>query len=181
MIASPPPPPESEVRVAETSDFFNSPPESPTLSSNVPQSSAQAAIDSFLRAAEALSEIHTLRDSRLERDLVELARAIASRVISRELATDPAILIALARDGMGALAERESAVVRFSTDVPEEIRNALTTQLQARSQSCSVIFDPELQPGSCVVESSQGYVDESVSARLDVVMEQLGFGRGGLQ
>ena len=57
----------------------------------------------FVEAAVALTAIHASRGERVERELVELARAIAARVINRELSTDPALYVALAREGIEAL------------------------------------------------------------------------------
>ncbi len=153
---------------------FSPPPEPP------PTTDALAAIESFVQAAEALSEIRALRHSRVERDLVELAGAIAERVLGRELTIDPSLLAALARDGILALADRENVTVRFSSDTPDEAKSKLIDAVTTRAPGCKVVFDRELVAGSCVVESAQGFVDESVTTRLDVVMEQLGFGRGGM-
>lgn len=178
-----PPPPLSSgaLPIGSHAAFFADLPAIPPPPEAPPSSAVQGAMESFLQAADAISEIRSLRGSRVERDLVDLARAIAARVIGRELSTDPAILVALARDGIGALAERENVVVRFAIDVPEDIREQLTEAVAHRAPGCTVVFDPELVTGSCVVESAQGYVDESVGTRLDVVMEQLGFGNGGLE
>ena len=180
-LVVPPPPMSSGALPIGTHGFFDDLPEIPPPPASAPQSSAEAAIESFVQAAEAMSEIRALRQSRVERDLVELSRAIASRIIGRELQADPGILVALARDGISALAERENVVVRFAADVPAELRTSLTEAVSHRAPGCTVLFDPELASGSCVVESAQGYVDESVSTRLDVVMEQLGFGGGGME
>ena len=138
-----------------------------------------AAVNALIQAAEALSAIRASRLPRVERDLMELAKAIATRVISKELTTDPSILVALARDGLEVLSERENVTVRFAADLSPDLRTYLSSELLHRAPSCNVLFDSDLAEGSCVVESAQGYVDESVSARLDVVMEQLGFGHGG--
>ncbi len=161
--------------------FFDEIPAVPPPPEPAPTTDAQAAIESFVQAAEALSEIRALRHSRVERDLVELAGAIAERVLGRELTLDPSLLAALARDGILALADRENVTVRFSSDTPDEAKSKLIDAVTARAPGCKVVFDRELVAGSCVVESAQGFVDESVTTRLDVVMEQLGFGGGGMK
>lgn len=176
MLASTPAPDAPE----STPGFFDALPDMPPPSALVASvSPVQAAIDSFIQAAEALSEIRAIRGSRVERDLVELAGAIAERVLGRELRMDPTLLAALARDGIQALADRESVTVRFSTDTPVEAKAQLMEAVTTRMPGCRVVFDRELVAGSCVVESAQGFVDESVTTRLDIVMEQLGFGGGG--
>jgi hypothetical protein len=167
---------------ASTPGFFEAMPEAPRPAEIVaPSPSADAAIEAFLQAAEALSEIRALRATRVERDLVQLAGAIAERVCGRELQMDPTLLATLARDGMMALADRESVTVRFSTDTPDAAKERLLSAVESRAPGCKVVFDRELVAGSCVVESAQGFVDESVTTRLDIVMEQLGFGGGGLK
>ena len=161
--------------------FFDELSETAPAGAPPPMTDVQSAIDAFVQAAEALSEIRALRHSRVERDLVELAGAIAERVLGRELTIAPTLLAALARDGIAALADRENVTVRFSSDTPDEARARLVEAINTRAPECKIVFDRELCAGSCVVESAQGFVDESVTTRLDVVMEQLGFGGGGME
>jgi hypothetical protein len=125
---------------------------------------------------QALADIGSLREvifSQTERQLVELAVTIARQVIAREVATDPSVLVELAREGIKALDERDKIVVRFGAALDDGLREAFTEALRKDAPRCEVVIDPSLGPRECIVETELGRVDESIESRLYHVLEAL--------
>ncbi|HLK35891.1 MAG TPA: FliH/SctL family protein [Polyangiaceae bacterium] len=110
---------------------------------------------------------------RAEPQLVQLAGAIARRVLGREVALDPALLADLAAEGLQVLGEKEKLVVRIGPlDDAAAVEN-IRARLAARAPHAKLVVDPALEPGGCVVEGEHGSVDESLEERLGHVMKAL--------
>lgn len=121
--------------------------------------------------AAALAEAEQFRRQVLEaseRQLVELALAISERVVGRELAQDPSLVAAWAREGIQALAGQGPISVRVSSDVKASLDNC------GDHASISVEIDEALPPASCCLTGNLGAVDASLTARLDAVADALG-------
>jgi hypothetical protein len=133
-------------------------------------------LEALAALRQALTDIGSLREvifSQTEHQLVELAVTIARQVLARELATDPTVLVGLAREGIKALDERDKIVVRFGASLDDELVHDFTDALRKDAPRCEVVLDPALGPRECVVETELGRVDESVETRLYHVLEAL--------
>jgi hypothetical protein len=133
----------------------------------------EVTIDALEKSVEELSLLRGRMMEETEEQLVTLAAAIARRVIGREIAMDPEILLTLAAEGIDALGDRDKVVVRFGFLDRDDLLAPMVERLKRRAPRCEVLQDPSLGPGQCVVESEFGQVDESVDARLDNVMRAL--------
>jgi len=112
--------------------------------------------------------------SKAEGQLVELACAIARRVVGRELSVDPTLLAGLASEGIDALGSKERLTVRLGDLDDDAALETIRQRLVARAPQCEVVRDPTLSRGTCVVETEYGTVDESIEARLASVIAALG-------
>jgi flagellar assembly protein FliH len=133
----------------------------------------EATIEALEKSVEELSLLRGRLMEETEEQLVTLAATIARRVIGREVAIDPEILLTLAAEGIDALGDRDKVVVRFGFLDRDDLLSSMVDRLKRRAPRCEVLQDPSLGPGQCVVESEFGQVDESVDARLDNVMRAL--------
>jgi flagellar assembly protein FliH len=125
---------------------------------------------------QSIEEVAELRRSIMaetEQQLVELAAAIAKRVIGRELSLDPEILLGLAAEGLDALAQGDKVKVRVGAVFDEASIASFRDRVKARASHVEVNHDDKLGPGGCVVEAELGRVDESVELRLASVLAHL--------
>jgi flagellar biosynthesis/type III secretory pathway protein FliH len=129
----------------------------------------EAAIASLERAIEEFAVLRTRTLDETEEQIVVLAAAIARRVMGREMAIDPELMLALAAEGIDALGERDRLVVRIGGIDASQLP-AMLERLRRRAPRCEIALDPSLGPGECVVESDLGQVDESIDARLANVL-----------
>ncbi len=135
---------------------------------------ALAALDESLRAL--LAARHAVL-SASEADVIRIAVALAERVVGSEIRQRPEVLLNAARQGIAVLSETDRYIVRISPGPSEAHLNAFRSALVAKHGRSELIVDDRLAPFSCVVESAQGRVDESVSARMAAVLEQAGLGK----
>lgn len=122
------------------------------------------AIQSFQAAVEQLAQMRARLRRESERDLIQLALAIARRILHRELSLDPAALEGIASAALARLEARELHRIRVapqSARVLQQFRERL--RLPARVE---IVEDSGLPPGSILFETTRGELDASVDTQL---------------
>jgi flagellar assembly protein FliH len=140
----------------------------------VPRAEEEAAA-AIVEAIEQFSAARAALLEGAEQELIQLVRSVARRVIERELLTDPTLVDGLVRSGLEALGHADRVSVRlgpFFADAAPELRE----KLEQRGIDCVVSVDATLGPYGCLLETELGKVDESIEARLDVLLSHLGAG-----
>ncbi len=125
------------------------------------------------RVGALSSSLTTTRSAVLEAsepELVQLALAIAERVVGRELSTSPALVAEWAREALACLSSRENATVTVSSDVAATVP---TEAWSAVGVTSSVAVDSSWPAGSCVARSGASSADASLGARLSAVRDAL--------
>jgi len=108
-----------------------------------------------------------------EEELVQLALAIATRVVGRELQSDPALVVAWAREAVQALSAKDGVVIALARDVREAVPADAwdAVGVEHRLQA-----DSQLGPGAVEIRTSEGTVATGADARLAAMAEGLGLG-----
>ena len=122
------------------------------------------------RLAQTLEELSSLRESMVrqtERELVQLAIAIARRVLHREVSVDQELTAALAHIALERLGGATPATVRLHPDDYATVTGGQTAPLSGRQ--VEVVPDPGVARGGCLVESEFGTIDASVDAQVDEI------------
>jgi flagellar assembly protein FliH len=114
-----------------------------------------AALDSFRRERE---EYFT----RVEREVVELALAIATRILHREVTLDPMLLAGAVRVALDQLSKTTHVRLRCPQTETEHWRE-LTASLPLPPE---VVGEAAMGPGECVIEAQMGVVDLGIKAQL---------------
>jgi flagellar assembly protein FliH len=126
------------------------------------------------RLAQTIEELGALRADMMrksERQLVQLAVAIASRVIQREITLDRELLVAMARVALDRLGDVTSATIRLH---PEDYTATTAARGGALStELVRVVADPVVHRGGCLVESDFGLIDLSVPAQVSEIANAL--------
>jgi flagellar assembly protein FliH len=104
-----------------------------------------------------------------EPELVQLSLSIAERVVGRELALDPSLVVAWAREAIQALASKNEVVIALATDLASDVPAGGWGDLHPRIE-----IDPELPPGTVEVRAPEAVVAAGPSARLSSVAQALG-------
>lgn len=126
------------------------------------------------RLGETLDALATLRRSLLqqsERQVVQLALALAKRIVRREVATDEELTMALARVALDRLGETGPATIRLH---PDDFARAAARGADGwKAAHISVLADPSVSRGGCLVESPFGFVDAGIDAQFQELARAL--------
>ncbi len=106
----------------------------------------------------------------LEAQLVELALAVAEKVVEREVSIDRALVVGVLRGALQEMQEAASVQVRVNPRdhdvVAEHWDELLRRPVAERSQ---LIADERIQCGGCVVETQVGQVDAQLATKLSQI------------
>jgi flagellar assembly protein FliH len=120
-----------------------------------------AALRLFARPLEQL-------DAEIEAELAQLALAIGKQLARRELRIEPAQVIAILRESLALLpaAAREVRVHLHPEDAAT-VREHLTPP--ATGQAWTIVEDPTLSRGGCVIQSQSSRIDARLEARIAAI------------
>jgi flagellar assembly protein FliH len=127
----------------------------------------QPVMDRLARSIEEVGSLRARLRSEAEGDLIQLALAIARRVLRREMAVDPEALHGLILGALQKLQGQEISRVR----VHPSHAALVTACLQQVATGCSVevISDPSREPGAVIFETQRGNLDASVESQLQEI------------
>jgi len=110
-------------------------------------------------------------------DMARLAIAVAKRVISTEVNTNPQIIISVIREAINLLDQPGNFRVYVN---PEEIEPALDSlareemsEMEKQDLANALVADARVGTGGCVIESDQGVVDAQLDTRIAKVEQAL--------
>lgn len=107
-------------------------------------------------------------DADIESELAQLALAIGKQLTRRELRIDPAQVIAILRESLALLpaAAREVRIHLHPEDAAT-VREHLT--LPGGDRAWTLVEDPTLSRGGCVIHSQSSRIDSRLEARIAAV------------
>ncbi|MDE3155565.1 MAG: hypothetical protein KGN76_10715, partial [Acidobacteriota bacterium] len=126
------------------------------------------------RLTQTLEELDGLRQqivAQTERQMVQIAVAVARRILRREVSIDQDLLVAIARVALERLGETASATIRLN---PDDYA-AVTARHggQWAGARVTVTADAGVSRGGCRVESDLGFVDAGIDAQFDELVHAL--------
>jgi flagellar assembly protein FliH len=125
------------------------------------------------RLAQTLEELAHLRREMIrqtERQMVQLALAIAKRVVRREVALDGDLTLSMARLALDRLGDSTSVTVRLH---PDDLAVISDGAERWDRPHVSVVADRDIGRGGCVVDSDFGSIDGSVEAQFQELARAL--------
>ena len=132
------------------------------------QQAAATRSEAMLRQlTQTLAELTTLRTQMIrqtERQMVELALAVARRIVMREVTIDHDLLIAMARVALERLGESTRVTVRLHPDEYEATNAGRIAEIIG--SNVMVLADPRVGRGGCRVETDLGTLDAGVDAQI---------------
>ena len=132
------------------------------------RSQAETEVGSTLqRLSAAIAGLIQLRQQVREEaagELVQLALAIASRILHRELSVDPEAILGLVKAALAKVQSREIHRIRLHPSHESAVRRLLD-QLNP-GVAIEITPDASLKPGDVFFETAQGQLEASVSTQL---------------
>ena len=124
----------------------------------------EAMLRRLTQTIEELSALRTDTIRRTEEQVVQLAMAIARRMVGRELAADRGLLVAMARVALDRLGDTSAATIRLH---PEDFAALAPAGGVAPDSSVSIVADPVVARGGCLVQSEFGLMDAGLDSQFD--------------
>jgi flagellar assembly protein FliH len=123
------------------------------------------------RTLEDLMQVRAEMIRQTERQMVQLALAVARRVVRREVSLDQDLLLAMMRVALDRLSDAASVTVRLH---PAE-HKAVTAAMAGRpfDGHVTVVADARVARGGCRVESDYGEIDAGVDAQIQEIARTL--------
>lgn len=131
------------------------------------EAAAERGEEMLARLSQSVADLQTLRTEmlrRTERQIVELAVAIARKVVHRELSLDPALMLAMARVALDRLADATGATVRLH---PHDYAAAVQHGAGVLPGGVKLVADQGIPRGGCTVQSDSGVIDLTADLQLD--------------
>ncbi|MEO5819671.1 MAG: FliH/SctL family protein [Vicinamibacteraceae bacterium] len=125
------------------------------------------------RIGQTIEELSGLRQTLItetEREMVQLALILARRVVHREVTLDPELAAALAHVALERLGTNTPATVRLN---PEDYTIVAQDSARWGGQTVTVVPDPSISRGGCLVESAFGSVDATIERQFDELSQAL--------
>ena len=120
-----------------------------------------------VRLAHSIADLATFRPRlrrETEAELVELAMAVAKRILRREIQMDPEALLGLVKAGLERVNRAELLRVRVHPDFAGIVENYLAKN--SSGTAVAITADRSLERGAAVFETVRGRVDASIDAQL---------------
>ncbi|MBI2893695.1 MAG: hypothetical protein HYY06_09100 [Deltaproteobacteria bacterium] len=150
----------------------SSPPAAPPAPASIPADDPR--LVAFARAAAELGAARAQVLSSVEGQLLELAVAIASSVIDREIEVDPELHGSLARAALATLGSAPGARLRASRDAHAAIVAVFgSPTVTMDGLTVQVTMDPALEGLGCIAENEHTRVDGRIGERLRAVLRSL--------
>jgi flagellar assembly protein FliH len=125
------------------------------------------------RIAHTIEELGGLRQTLIqetEREMVQLALTLARRVVHREITLDPELAAALAHVALERLGTTTPATIRLN---PEDYTVVAQDGARWGGNTVTVVPDPSISRGGCLVETEFGSVDATIERQFDELSRAL--------
>ncbi|HYM09665.1 MAG TPA: FliH/SctL family protein [Bryobacterales bacterium] len=123
----------------------------------------QGAMRAFAQSAAALAGHKPALRAEAEREAVMLSLAVAQRIVRRELAMDPTIVLAVVKACFEELGNAEIYRLRLH---PQDVQPVAAYLHEQRGARIELIADAAIGRGGAVFETSQGRLDARVDTQL---------------
>jgi flagellar assembly protein FliH len=117
------------------------------------------------------SEVRTRVRKESEEELVELAIAIARRILHRELTLDPEAVRGLVKVAFERVGSRELNRIRIHPAHQAMLRTMV--EKACPNRTVELFADPAMSPGDVVFETERGDLDASVDSQLEEIRRGL--------
>ena len=109
-------------------------------------------------------------------DLIEISLEIAKKIIKHEVQTDPQLVIDTVTDILKSIPKNEPKItIKVNSTQAQYVKDNLPAQLTILGveSKVNILADDNITEGSCIVQTSNGVVDASIEAQLDIIQNAL--------
>ncbi|AIF52127.1 FliH/SctL family protein [Pelosinus sp. UFO1] len=110
-----------------------------------------------------------------ERQIVEIALALASKVLASEITENPLVVLPVVKAALDKVRDQEQIVIRVSVqdfDAVLQVKQDLQVMVGGE-HVLKITADHTLENGSCVIDTSYGMVDARIDTQFDTLKKAL--------
>ena len=110
-----------------------------------------------------------------EHQIVEIALAVASKVLAREIADNPTTILPILKEALDKVSDQDQITIRVN---PEDYEMALMAKrdlqlMIKRDNTITITADHTVALGGCTIETALGTVDAKLDTKLELVHKAL--------
>lgn len=129
----------------------------------------QAQLKTFLTAKNEVFEY-------IAPDILEISVEIARKIIKKEVANDPQIVMNIILDILKGVSKSEPKVmIKVNPSEVQFVKDSIPNAIYELGVEAkiNVVGDENLQEGGCIFETSNGIVDASIDAQIEIIKKAL--------
>ena len=128
----------------------------------------------FEQAKEELEKVRGQIYSRVERETVELALAIAKKIVFHEVKTDREVILRVVREALKRTNEASSVKIRINSadfNILKNNENMFSAEMNSL-ENLHLIKDDRINDGGCMIETEMGEIDARIETQLRAVEDE---------
>ncbi len=117
------------------------------------------------RYADAILEVNKLRSTlyaQIEHEVVNLAIAVAKKIVHREIQVDRDIIQTLVRVALGHVSEKSSVTIHLNPTDYNYLLEQRAELSQSEGRDISLLSDKSVERGGCLIQTDCGDIDARV-------------------
>jgi flagellar biosynthesis/type III secretory pathway protein FliH len=133
----------------------------------------EAALSALSEAVRELRRLEEKRRCGMDKEIIELALAVARKVIGHEVSEHREILQHIIREALSRVDEQKEIVVKVHPDDFAMIEHQSDTLFNLSERAIRFQPDPAVSGGGCLIETECGDIDARIDRQLAVIEEAL--------
>ncbi|TWH48595.1 FliH/SctL family protein [Sporomusa sp. KB1] len=139
----------------------------------------QQTMQSSLEKAQHLIQTAEQEAARMfldaERQIVEIALAVASKILAKEIADNPTTILPILKEALDKVSDQDQITIRVN---PEDYEMVLMAKrdlqlMLKRDNTITITADHTVALGGCIIETALGTVDARLDTKLELVHKAL--------
>ncbi|NQY74952.1 MAG: hypothetical protein HRT90_09355 [Candidatus Margulisbacteria bacterium] len=105
-------------------------------------------------------------------DILKLSVKIAEEILRKEMSLNQAVMVNLVMEAIDKVTDKDTVIIRVNRenlDVVKEHKTKLLHEI-GDVKHFSIQEDSRVEPGGCIIETNSGYIDSTVSTKLDSIL-----------
>ena len=106
-----------------------------------------------------------------EKEILDLAMVVAKKVIQTELETNTEQFSSIFEESLARVTQKDQVIIKVNSSDAPTIRNYIEAHKKQLNdiKRLEVYEDADIETGGCVIETKLGYIDSSISTKLDLI------------
>ena len=156
---------EEQMRAAQKTAFEKGYAEGKRATKDQVESKLEPVVQRYERSIAEMTAAHAAVVDNLNAGVVELAMAVARKIIQRELALDPDLVSALATAALRRVQSHQAITLRLNS---EDYKRICATSAFS-SSAVTAVSDASLHRGDFIIDTSQTHIDGRIDQQLDAL------------